>query len=232
MKSDSIIDRKTVNRENVAAFFDFDRTLIEVESGRMALKWMREQGIVMPGYIMKILAAIFLYRLNLFSEERMVRTLLTFYRDKKLSDFQPGSEGFYRDYLRPYLAPNIVDRVHFHREKGHLLVMVSGSLRYLLEPVVKDLGFDHLFCTDLEVGSDGLLTGRPRGQICVDAMKKRVALEVAEKMRLNLAQCFAYGDHRADIPLLELVGYPHAVEPDAFLQRIAAERGWPVLSHR
>ena len=105
-------------------------------------------------------------------------------------------------------------------------------MRYLLEPVVKDLGFDLLFCTDLEVGPDGLLTGRPRGQVCVDTMKKRVTLEVAEKMGLNLARCYAYGDHRADIPLLELVGHPHAVEPDAFLQKIAAKRGWPVLSYK
>ena len=160
----------------------------------------------------------------------MVRILLTFYRKKRLADFQKGADDFYREYLKPHLAPTILSRVDFHKKESHLLVLISGSVRYMLEPVVSDLAFHHLLCTDLEEGKDGLLTGKPRGPVCVDKSKERLALKLAEAIGLDLQGSYAYGNHPSDIPLLELVGYPHVVEPTASLEKVARQRSWPILS--
>lgn len=216
----------------IAAFFDFDKTLLEVESGKLGLTWLRDNKLLSPGYILKVLAANMFYQRRLLSEERMVRILLTFYKNKRLADFQKGAEDFYRKYLKQHLAPNLLRRLNFHKSEGHLVILISGSLRYLLEPVAGDLGFHHLLCTDLEVGLDGRLTGRPAGSICVDKNKKRMALELAATVALNFPKSYAYGNHQNDIPLLELVGHPYAVEPTPSLAKVARQRSWPRLSFR
>ena len=216
----------------VAAFFDFDETLIEVESGRMGIQWLRDHRLLPLGYILKILTANFFYQQHLISEERMVKILLTFYKNKRLQDFQKGAAKFYQEYLKPHLAPAIVDRVHYHQKQGHVLALISGSLRYLLEPVIKDIGFDHLVCTDLEVGQDGRLTGKPKGPVCVDQNKKELTLMLAQTLGLDLAKSYAYGNHHSDLPLLETVGNPYVVEPTRILEKIARRRSYPILRFR
>jgi HAD superfamily hydrolase (TIGR01490 family) len=227
-----IIRLHTNSNNKIAAFFDFDKTLLEVESGRMGIQWLWDRRMLPLGYILKIKTANFFYQHRLLSDERMVKLLLTFYKEKRLADFQKGAEDFYHKYLKPHLAPRILSRVHFHKNEGHLLVLISGSVRYLLEPVVRDLEFHHLLCTDLEVGRDGLLTGNPRGLVCVDQNKKRLTLKLAQNIGLDLAKSYAYGNHQSDIPLLETVGYPVAVEPTLFLEKVARQRSWPILTFR
>jgi HAD superfamily hydrolase (TIGR01490 family) len=205
-------------KSQIAAFFDFDETLLQVASGQLGIQWLWDRRMVPLGYILKIQAANFFYHRRLLSDERMVRILLTFYKKKRLTDFEKGAENFYREYLKPHLAPKILSRVNFHKNEGHLLILISGSVRYMLKPVMKDLKFDHLLCTDLEVGQDGLMTGKPKGLVCVAQNKKR--------------KSYAYGNHQSDLPLLETVGHPHVVEPSTILEKVAHQRSWPILTYR
>ena len=217
---------------HIAAFFDFDETLLEVESGRLGIQWLRDRRLVPFGYIFKILVANFFYQRRLLSDERIVKIMLTFYKKKRLADFQKGADNFYKSYLKPLLAPGILSRVHFHKKESHLLVLISGSVRYLLEPVARDLKFDHLLCTDLEVGQNGLMTGKPAGLVCVNHNKKKLTLKLAQELELDLTRSYAYGNHHSDLPLLEAVGNPHAVEPNGVLAKIARQRSWPILGYR
>jgi HAD superfamily hydrolase (TIGR01490 family) len=218
--------------KKVAAFFDFDETLLEVESSRLGIQWLWDRGLVPLGYILKILLAKCFYQQRLLSEDRMVRILLTFYKKKRIEDFQKGAMDFYKEYLKPHLAPAIVARAQDHKTQGHVLVMISGSVRYMLEPVVEDLGFDHLVCTDLEVNSNGQLTGKSNGRVCVGQNKRKLTLELAHNIGLDLEKSYAYGNHPSDLPLLESVGHPHAVAPNRILKKIAQQRSWPILSYR
>ena len=219
-------------KNQIGAFFDFDETLLQVPSGRLGIQWLWDRRMVPLGYILKIQAANFFYQRRMLSDVRMVRILLTFYKKKRLSDFEDGAEKFYSEYLKPHLAPNIVSRANFHKNEGHVLVLISGSVRYMLEPVIKDLEFDHLLCTDLEVGRDGFMTGKPKGPVCVDHNKKRLTLKLSEGIGLDLGISYAYGNHHSDLPLLELVGHPHVVEPSALLAKVAHQKSWPILSYR
>jgi putative phosphoserine phosphatase/1-acylglycerol-3-phosphate O-acyltransferase len=216
----------------IGAFFDFDRTLIDVESPKLGIRYLWERGQISLLYVLKIMAANVLYKRNLISDEAMARILISFYRNKPLAPFEAGSQEYYQEVIRPHLAPNIVAKVREHKAKDHVLILISAGLRYLLKPVVKDLGFDHLICTDLEMGTDGILTGNTRGPICSDSHKRAYAEELAKELNMDLGSSYAYGDHHADIPLLELVGNPRAVEPTEQLRKVALERGWPILSFR
>jgi HAD superfamily hydrolase (TIGR01490 family) len=221
-----------IKEGRIAAFFDFDKTLVEVESARMGLKALWDKGMMPFGYVIKLLAANLFYKRHWLSEERMGLIALSFYKNKRLADFQQYGAEFYHKYLKPHLAPRMLERVNFHKSQGHLLVLVSGSLRYYLEPVVDDLGFNYLLCTDLEENSTGLLTGRPKGLLCIEENKQGLVLDLTRRVGLDLRQSYAYGNHQADIPLLELVGRPHVVEPTLPLRETALRKSWPILSYR
>lgn len=214
--------------KKIAAFFDFDKTLLTVESAKPGLRYLYDRGEISTQFILKVMAANVFYRYHIISEERMSKLLLGLYRGRQLDDFKNGARGFYEESIRPLLAPGIVKRVKRHRQEGHLLVLVSASVRYYLEEVVRDLMFDHLLCTDLEVGADGRLTGRADGPLCI-AEEKRVQIErLARRLGVDLTASFAYGNHQADIPMLALVGHPVAVEPTRPLRIWAERRGAPV----
>jgi HAD superfamily hydrolase (TIGR01490 family) len=207
------------------AFFDFDETLLDTESSRLGFKYLWERRLVSRGFIAKVMIANFFYKRHWMSDEKIAAIMLKFYRGKRLEEFQQGAAAFYQEHLKPHLAPNILRRVEHHHREGHVLVLISGSIRYLLEPVAED-------CTDLEVGSDGFLTGRAQGQLCLDSTKRVLAEKLAKDAKIDLASSYAYGNHQADLPLLESVGYPHVVEPTRPLNNIAMKKHWPVLTYR
>ena len=220
------------NLSSIGAFFDFDQTLLDTESSRLGFKYLWERRLISLGFILKVMAANFFYKRHWMSDERIAAIMLKFYRQKRLEEFQLGAAAFYQEQLKPRLAPNILKRVVQHHQEGHVLVLISGSIRYLLEPVVEDLGFDHLLCTDLEVGPDGLLTGKAKGPLCLDSTKRVLSEKLAEEAHIDLASSYAYGNHQSDLPLLELVGHPYAVEPTEPLKNVALKNEWPILKFR
>ena len=204
---------------NIAAFFDFDETLID-------------NDLLTRGYLFKVMLTGCLYKIRLLSEKRMADSLITFYKNKQLYFFASQADKFYNDLLKPRLVKKVLERLEYHKKKGHLLVIVSGSIRYYLEPVAKDLGFHHIVCTDLEEGPDGLLTGKPIGQICINDYKKELTLKLVEKENIDLKNSYAYGNNEADIPFLKLVGNPIAVEPSPKLRKVALKNNWTILQYR
>lgn len=221
-----------MSKRCIGAFFDFDKTLLETESAKLGLKYLWERRLLSFSFLFKILIANFFYQRHLVSDELLARMILKIYRGKPLDEFVNGAPLFYQDHLKPQLAPNILLKVKEHQRNGHLLILISGSIRYMLKPVVEDIGFDHLLCTDLEIGDDGLLTGRAKGPLCIDTTKQTLAIRLAQKQSIDLSRSYAYGNHQSDIPLLELVGNPSVVEPTKPLRKVALKRNWPVLSFR
>ena len=220
-----------MNPKNIGAFFDFDETLLDIESSRLGFRYLWERRLVSFGFILKVLTLNFFYKRHWLSDEKMAMMLIRFYRNRHLEDFQQGAAAFYQEHLKPHLAPNIHARVNEHRRQGHRLILISGSVRYMLEPVAEDLRFDHLLCTDLEIGDDGLLTGRAKGPICLNSNKRILAEMLARKVNIDLASSYAYGNHQSDLPLLELIGHPHVVEPTDPLKKVALAKKWPILTY-
>ena len=221
-----------MSNKQIGAFFDFDETLLDTASSKLGIKYLWDRRLVSLTFIIKAYLAGQLYKRHIISDEQTSKILLRLYRNRRLKEFSEGSEIFYREILKPRLAPNILAKVIEHRNQGHSLILISGSIRYMLEPVAQDLGFEHLLCTDLEEGTDGLLTGKPRGPLCVDTTKRHLATELAGHTGIDLKRSYAYGNHQADLPMLESVGHPHAVEPSGPLKKVALKKNWPILTYR
>jgi len=132
--------------------------------------------------------------------------------------------------LRPLLAPEVVDAAHGYRARGHRVYIVSTALQEIVDAIVADLALDGGIGTVCEV-ADGRYTGRALRPIHGKA-KAAALRELAEREALDLSSSTAYSDSHSDLPFLEAVGHPVAVNPDRALRKVAAARGWPILEAR
>ncbi len=218
------------NNASIAAFFDFDGTLIQGESGKYGFKFLREKGFKMPlSFLAKAIFYYALYKMEKITEVEMSDLLLGFYKGKKENDFKEYLPEFFDKYIKPDLSPALLERIKFHRDNGHLLVIASASLCYFMNYVKEKLNFDYALCTELEKDEKGILTGRPAGSICIGEHKKRCVEEFARKYGVDLKESYGYGNHHTDIPFLELVGHPVVVNPTKGLKEYALPKGWEII---
>ena len=135
------------------------------------------------------------------------------------------------DALGPVLRPLVYDEplrlVEEHRGRGEPSYIVSAALQEVVDAMADDLGFDGALGTLCEV-ENGVYTGR--GVRSLHGEHKAVAVrELARERGYELTESTAYSDSHTDLPFLEVVGNPVAVNPDRELRRVAVARGWPVL---
>jgi HAD superfamily hydrolase (TIGR01490 family) len=136
-----------------------------------------------------------------------------------------------REYIEPLRREHVIARLREHQSQGHVVVLVSSGLAPLLEAIGKTLGVERVVGTQVE-WRDGRLTGRTLPPLVIGEHKAGVTRERLREWELDidLAASFAYADSISDLPLLELVGHPTAVNPDEQLAAVARERGWSVLN--
>jgi HAD superfamily hydrolase (TIGR01490 family) len=127
----------------------------------------------------------------------------------------------------PLVYDEAVSLIEEHHLAGRDVVIVSASGVEVVEPIAEMLGADHVVATRMEI-EDGRYTGGIE-YYAYAAEKARAVEELAAARGYDLAASYAYSDSVTDLPMLEAVGHPHAVNPDKELRRAAAERGWPVL---
>jgi len=126
-------------------------------------------------------------------------------------------------FVRP-----VLERLRAHQARGVAAVMVSGSCSEILAPLAQDLGVEHLLVTRLEV-LGGVFTGEVLGMPAIGEGKRLLVECFLQHTQANPADCFAYGDHLSDLPMLELVGHPVVVMRDDDLVAVAKSRRWPLL---
>ncbi|MCF7823021.1 MAG: HAD-IB family hydrolase [Candidatus Marinimicrobia bacterium] len=219
-----------MNQHNsIAAFFDFDETLLAIDSAGIGFKVLRAQGYITRPFMLKMILVMFLMKFRFVDEQTVAKAMLGFYRGRSIQPFMESAEDFYQEYLKPNLSPAVLEKLRWHQAQGHKTILVTGSIDYYLEPVMRDLGIDHLLCTHLETGVDGLLTGRSQGPVCVGSTKVDLAIDLAKEHGIDLSRSFAYGNSHLDIPILARVGHPIIVNPSPSLIRHAEKKGWSEL---
>ena len=126
------------------------------------------------------------------------------------------------------LWPETVAVARAHLVAGREVWLVSATAQEVADVIAERLGLTGALGTRLEA-VDGVFTGRLTDGVCHGAKKAVAATTQAERSGADLADCWAYSDSHNDIPLLDLVGNPVVVNPDATLRRYAAARQWPVM---
>jgi phosphoserine phosphatase len=121
--------------------------------------------------------------------------------------------------------------MELHRASGRQIYIVSSSPEEVVRPLARHFGVSGVIATRAEVGPDGRYTGELEFY-CYGAEKANAVRETARRAGIDLAGSYAYSDSITDMPMLESVGHPVAVNPDRELRRAAEERGWKVRDFR
>jgi phosphoserine phosphatase len=129
--------------------------------------------------------------------------------------------------ITPTVHAEAIDLIESHKAQGHTVVIVSASGSEIVKPVAELLGADFTIATELEVFS-----GKYTGQIGFYAYGENKATAIkdfAKERGYDLTASYAYSDSITDLPMLEVVGHPNAVNPDSALKEISMDRSWPIL---
>ncbi len=216
---------------HAAAFFDLDRTLIRRSSALALAGSFREHGVIGRGQLAKAAAWQLLFAARGAGAETVRKAAedgLMILRGFAVDDLRTLVATAMEPVLKPLVYQEPLHLVARHREQGEAVYIVSATLHEIVEELARELGFDGGIGSTCEI-VDGVYTGRSL-RACHGAGKAAAIRELAAEHDLDLAVSTAYSDSHTDLPFLEAVGNPVAVNPDRELRRIAAERGWPVLA--
>jgi HAD superfamily hydrolase (TIGR01490 family) len=215
---------------SAAAFFDLDRTLLRRSSALALAPAFRRRGIISRRMMVEAAAWQVLFMLRGASHEAVRAaaedglTLLKGHTPEEMRELVAESM---ETVLRPLVYAQSLDLVERHRRRGEPVYIVSATLQEIVQAIADDLGFDGALGTVCEVGPDGAYTGK-----AIRALHAEAKADCIRSLDHDLEASTAYSDSHTDLPFLEAVGHPVAVNPDRKLRRIARERDWPVMEFR
>lgn len=211
----------------VAAVFDVDRTLVPVTTTeRIFIRYLLRKRVLGPGAVARTVLYIAknLRHASPFETIRRQRAYLGglhYERARKLA-----LQCFETD-IKPRISKAGAAAIREHKERGETIVLLSGSLDFLLEPLKEFVGADHLIAARMEV-VEGKLTGRIIGRHPYGGYKAALIQHFASEHGLDFSRSYAYADHHTDHEVLRLFGNPVVINPKKRMQGIARREGWTV----
>ena len=213
-----------------AAFFDLDKTVIAKASMVAFGGPLYRAGLLNRWLLLRALYGQLVYLYLGADEERMAKM-----RTKALALTTGWDQAHVRDIVAETLAEVIdpivfdeaVDLIAAHQAAGRRVFIISTSPEEIVLPLARHLGVDEAIATRAAIDDQGKYTGEVEFYAYGPHKAERMR-EIAEQRGIDLAASHAYSDSITDVPMLEAVGHPVAVNPDRDLAKVAAERGWEV----
>jgi HAD superfamily hydrolase (TIGR01490 family) len=213
-----------------AAFFDLDKTVIARASMVAFGRPMLAAGFINRWLLLRALWSQLVFHYFGADEERMRKfreSALRITRGWDRAKISALVRETLVDVIEPLVYDEALELIEAHRRAGRRVFIVSASPEEIVVPLAGFLGVDGAIATRARVDEHGRYTGEvdfySYGPFKADAMR-----EIAAREGLDLGSSFAYSDSITDLPMLEAVGHPVAVNPDRDLARIARERGWEI----
>jgi HAD superfamily hydrolase (TIGR01490 family) len=212
-----------------AAFFDLDKTLLSCSSTLAFSRPFYEHGLISRTAMLRGVVAQAVFQRAGAGTVQMERIKT---QASRLCRGWPvdGVRQIVRDNLETIIVPHLYDEaralVADHRAAGQDIIVVSASGHEVVDPIAALLGADTVIATQMVI-ADGRYTGDMAFYAFGQAKAAKMR-ELAADRGYALAGSYAYSDSITDLPMLEAVGHPTAVNPDRSLRRVATQRGWPI----
>jgi len=210
---------------NIAAFFDIDHTVLEINSGSQWISYLWKSGQMSTVQLVRALTWLAQYRFGLLDFEAMARRVLASYKGRAIEPILEEIEAWFERDVAWSICVQARERVAEHRSAGHFVALLTSATQFLAQAVAKSLDIEHVLCTEVEIEA-GIVTGRHIEPACYGNGKVVRAERWAVAHGVDLDASYFYTDSYSDLPMLERVGLPRVVNPDPRLRRKANERGW------
>ncbi|HNA37616.1 MAG TPA: HAD-IB family phosphatase, partial [Microthrixaceae bacterium] len=222
--------------ERQMAVFDLENTII-ASNVVATYSWLATRRLGTADRV-RFVGRTLLEAPALLAQDRRDRSdfLRAFYRRYEgapVEELRQDAAEHFSDLLLTRSFPDAVRRVRRHRELGHTTVLITGALDIAIEPLTPL--FDHVVCARLGTrvestrsGPTEVLTGHLEEVPPTAEARARIIVDLCSELDLDPRQAVAYADSSSDLPMLEAVGFPVAVNPEPRLASIARKRGWLV----
>ena len=214
-----------------AAFFDLDKTVIAKSSTLAFGRSFYHGGLINRRAVLRTAYAQFVYLVGGADHDQMEgmrKYLSELCRGWNVQQVREIVAETLHDLIDPIIYDEAASLIEEHHAAGRDVVIVSASGSEVVEPIGEMLGADHVLATRMVV-EDGAYNGEIEHYVYGPAKAEAIA-RLAESEGYDLERSFAYSDSATDIPMLEAVGHPYAVNPDRALRKEAIAREWPVLT--
>jgi HAD superfamily hydrolase (TIGR01490 family) len=214
-----------------AAFFDLDKTIIAGSSALAFSRPFRRKGLLTRRAVLRSGYAQLLIMLSgadAATMEALRRRITALCAGWEVAQIRAIVAETLHEIVEPLVYAEATELIAEHKANGDEVVVLSASGLEVVEPIAALVGADRCLATRMAVRG-GRYTGEIDQYLYGEA-KAQAARDVAAARGYRLADCRAYSDSITDLPLLEAVGHPTAVNPDRALRRVAEERGWPILT--
>ena len=222
-------------RKIEAAFFDVDNTILRGSSSFLFGKAAFKKGFFKRKDFWRMAweQARFISRGEKLNSLDVIKdkalSLVAGHRAVDLTDL---TDLVYNDYISPKLWPETVRIAQDHIKAGREVWLVTATPKEIAEVIAHRLGLTGGLGTLVEVGADGVLTGKLVGQTLHGKAKRKAVKALAIERNISLKRSYAYSDSVNDLPMLNAVGNPHCVNPDVALRYYAKEASWPILDFK
>lgn len=204
-----------------------DRTLLRKDSASLYMRYQRKSGQASARDVAKVAFWILQYTFGVVDARKVAAKVVRGYAGRSEESLRRWCETWFEEHVREHVAEAGRRAVARHKEAGDIVAIVTGATPYIAGPVARELGIDHIVCTELEV-SDGRFTGHVVEPMCYGHGKIELSERIASKLGFELRESVFYTDSITDLPLLEAVADQVVVNPDPRLRRLAKRRGWPI----
>jgi HAD superfamily hydrolase (TIGR01490 family) len=215
-----------------AAFFDLDKTLVPGSSLFLLARGLYDRDFYRARDIARLAWGQFMFqavgRESRAGMEKSRNAALDFVKGRHAEELRALGREIAEERVLPRVYPDIARIIEQHKEAGDETWLLTAAPQELADVVAAGLGMTGARGTISEVDGEGRYTGALVGEIAHGPAKAKIAEEIAGRRAIDMLASAAYSDSINDLPLLESVGHPHAVNPDHQLRRIARSRGWPV----
>jgi HAD superfamily hydrolase (TIGR01490 family) len=213
-----------------AAFFDVDKTVIARASMAVFGRTFYREGLISRRTVLRGLWAQLVYLHLGAGEEKLARireSVLTLTRGWDQAKVREIVREAMDELVEPVIYGEALELIETHREAGRKVYIVSASPEEIVGPLARYLGVDGAISSTAKIDRDGRYTGEMEFY-AYGPYKAEAIQALARREGIDLAGSFAYSDSYTDLPMLEAVGHPVAVNPDRVLLKLAKDREWEV----
>lgn len=214
------------------AIFDLDNTLLGDDSDYLWGQFLVAQGLVDGNFYTRENQRFYEeYKAGSLDILEFLAFSLKPLREHPREKLDALHQQFMQEIISPVMLPAARLLLERHRAQGDTLLIITATNRFITEPIAAALGVENLLASEPEI-IDGEYTGRVSGTPCFQSGKVIRLESWLRENGQNLANSWFYSDSHNDLPLLEMVTQPVAVDPDETLADHAVSKGWPIISLR
>lgn len=218
-----------------AAFFDVDNTLVRGSTLYFLGRGMYQRGFFTKADISRFVVANIRFRMTGSEKKEVIEKFQSaatdFIGGHKVDDIKRIGEEIYDEFVSPKLWQGTFEIAKSHLDRGEEVWLVTAAPQDMADIIAQRLGLTGALGSKAMI-KDGIYTGELEGKLLHGIEKAKAIQKLSQEHGFVLDDCYSYSDSHNDIPLLQAVGHPCAINPDAILRIRALAEGWPIHDFR